>query len=275
MEDTALSTAGRTFTAEEVVRSLYRAALGRDADASGLAYYSQLLTSAPHELAAVADALFHSPERERLLGSGLADHSQFGELRLILRHLVDAGSTHQLVVDVGARGKDRSNSYDLLADFGWRGLLVEANPNLVHSIDEAFGGLNYTLEACAVGPEEGTLPFYLGANDDVSSLRRSAAESWGALKGEIQVPVVRLVSLLEKHLVPVDFDLLSLDIEGLDVDVLNDLVDNSPFRPSIVIIEASYGGTTKRLEDVSCSPTVCQEYRIAATTEANLILTRR
>lgn len=266
---------GRTFTAKEIVSALYRAALGRDADASGLAYFSDMLARAQCDPAFVADYLFQSPERKSLSASGLSDHTQFGELKLLLRHLVRSGSRHQLIVDVGARGRERSNSFDLLSDFGWRGLLVEANPHLINGINAEFQGLDYALESCAVGPVEGTLPFYIGANDDVSSLKRSAAAGWGELKGEIEVPVFRLVSLLEKHQVPADFDLLSLDIEGLDVDVLNDLIDISPYRPAIIIIEASYGGQTKRLEEVNCSEAVCRDYEIADTTYANLILTRR
>lgn len=267
--------AGPSFSAKQVVAALYRAALGRDADASGLAFYSDMVARDPAGLMGVADGLFQSTERKLLNAPGLADHTQFGELKLMLRHLVDEGARHRLIVDVGARGRERSNSYDLLADFGWRGLLVEANPSLADDIKAAFQGLDYALESCAVGPVEGTLPFYIGANDDVSSLKRSAAEGWGELKGEIAVPVFRLVTLLEKHQLPLDFEILSLDIEGLDVDVLNDLVDNSSYRPSIVIIEASYGGQTQRLEDVNCSANVCREYQIADKTHANLILTRR
>ncbi len=55
-----------------------------------------------------------------------SDHSQFGELSLFLTH---AGRKRRgFVVDAGAHGRERSNSWDLLSQFRWRGLLIEANP---------------------------------------------------------------------------------------------------------------------------------------------------
>jgi len=116
------------------------------------------------------------------------------------------------------------------------------------------------------------MPFYIGANDDVSSLDPKAAGAWGALRGSVEVPVRRLHSLLDQHRVPADFDILSLDIEGMDVRVFNDLITNSDYRPRIVVIEAAYNGTTKRLSDVGVDAKACDLYSIVDITHANLIL---
>ncbi len=62
--------------------------------------------------------------------------------------------------------------------------------------------------------------------------------------------VRRLHQLLEARGIPRDFDLLSLDIEGEDVRVLNDLIGGSAYRPRWVIIEASANYATRSLDDL-------------------------
>lgn len=265
------------LTAEQVVEAFYRAVLNRLPDEEGLYAHSSRLNADPRALMEVASALFHSSEHQQLVRNmpHIMDHSQFGELPIMLRNLLKSGSKHQIIVDVGARGKDRSNSFDLLDRFGWKGLLVEANPALHDQIAQDFDGTDFSLAKCAVGATDGVLPFYIGANDDVSSLLEGAAKSWGNLRGTIEVQVRRLSDVLSEHEIPTDFDILSLDIEGVDVTVLNDLVDHSAYRPRYVIIEASYNFATKALEEVHCSPTVCSAYTIIDQTEANLILQSR
>lgn len=260
------------FSAQEVVRSLYLASLGREPDKEGAAHFSSALTRNRDSLAEIANTLFHCEERTEIKqSSSLQDHSQFGELGIVIGLLIKSGSKHQFIVDVGARGRERSNSYDLL-HMGWSALLVEANPALYDNIIQEFSGTVFELAKCAVGSVEGILPFYIGVNDDVSSLLADSASGWGEIQGQIDVEVVRLHNLLEKNKVPLDFDILSLDIEGVDVAVLNDLIANSRYRPRIVIIEASYDFATKALSDVSASIEVQKIYRIAGQTRANLIL---
>ncbi len=56
----------------------------------------------------------------------------------------------------------------------------------------------------------------------------------------VEAPVRRLGDILALHSISPDFDLLSLEIEDENTNVLNDLIDSSPFRPLRVIVEASY-----------------------------------
>jgi FkbM family methyltransferase len=221
---------------------------------------------------------FHNCDENRLLTTGkkgLADHSQFGELAILLRLLLQTNESKRIIVDVGARGRERSNSYDLLSQFGWKGFLVEANPRLHDSIRTDFAGTDYDLIGVAVGVEEGSRPFYIGINDDVSSLLRDHAVDWGDIRDVVDVQVRRLPAILDDLGIPVRFDLLSLDIEGMDVVVLNDLIENSRYRPDHIIIEASYSFSTKTLADVHAAQGVQDLYEIAGQTEANLILRLR
>lgn len=265
-----------SYTAEQVITALYRAVFDRDPDAEGLRTYEDLLRSGSSDLGKIAAFFFNSDEHSlKMMGpSRIRDHTQFGELAQLLRVLTRTGSEFQLVVDVGARGRDRSNSYNLMKDFGWRGLLVEANPFLIDSIRSEFEGLDYALVNCAVGDTPGTLPFHIGVNDDVSSLLAEHASAWGDIQRTVDVEVRRLADVLRDQQVPASFGVLSLDIEGLDVRVLNDLIVNSDYRPTVVIIEASYDFSTKTLADAGLCEEVQSAYRLVGQTAANLILQR-
>lgn len=264
------------FSTEQLIELLYLAVLNRAPDEAGLRAHSMRLSRSPDDVRAVASELFHSPEHQNRLGmsNAILDHSQFGEFPMLLRRLLRSGSKHQIIVDVGARGRERSNSYGLMRYFGWKGLLVEANPSLRASIERDFEGLDFRYSDCAIGVAEGTLPFYIGANDDVSSLLESAARGWGETRGHIDVEVRRLATLLREHAIPYDFDVLSLDIEGLDVDVLNDLIAMSIYRPHYIVIEASQDFAFRTIQDAGGSALVAQTYRVVDQTCANFILQR-
>jgi FkbM family methyltransferase len=201
------------------------------------------------------------------------DHSQFGEFSLFLK--VARPRHYGLIIDVGALGKDGSNSYDLMSQLGWRGVLVEANPNLWEGIERDFSGLNSTLVRCAVSDVEDKVVFHLGAADGVSSIIRASAEAWGPLRGEVEVQARRLGEILDEQQVPTNFDLLSLDIEGMDMPVLNDLIAHTNYRPRWIFLEASLDFQTKSLADLDLLPAVQDQYEIVGQTVPNLLLVHR
>ncbi len=273
--------------AKKAVAALYRTLLLREPDPSGLEAYADLVLGGELSLPALVERICRSDEFAANIGKFAAiyglkggagfinDSSQYGEVGLLIREMVNRGSRHRLLVDVGVLGREGSNSWDILRSFAWKGLLIEANPRLLDRIREEFSGLEVEIVSSAVSDFDGRARFYLGANDGVSSLERQAAAGWGPIRDEIEVPVRRLGDLLAEHKVPPDFDLLSLDIEGEDIKVLNDLIDHSPFRPLWVIIEASYDFKTKALSDLPFSKAVIEGYEMVAQTTANLILRRR
>jgi FkbM family methyltransferase len=203
------------------------------------------------------------------------DVSQNGEIEALFKLVVNKACPTRTVVDIGAHGMRGSNAYDLMKHLGWRGLLVEANPALVEEILGEFAGLDCVVESCAVSDYDGEANFTLGIGPEVSSLDNDHAARWGPTSGQVTVPVWRLGTLLDRHAIPHAFDLLSLDIEGHDVRVLNDLVDNTPYRPAWVILEGPGGGGESRLDVIGCSAAVIATYRVVATTNANLIMERR
>ena len=264
------------FSSEAVVEALYRSVLGRGADPAGLQHWAEILEADPGRLQEVAESFFQSAEHKASPGRAQAatDHSQYGEYKVIRYHFALQKSKYDIIVDVGARGKNGSNSFDLLEQHGWTGLLVEANPGLWDSIEADFSGLAFKLVRCAVSDSPGKLPFYLGVNDDVSSLSSEQAEIWGPVRGVVEVEARTLGDILREEAVPFDFDVLSLDIEGHDVRVFNNLIAETDYRPTMVLIETSMSFFNRSMNDVPFSDAVRAGYILAYQTVSNMILLR-
>lgn len=267
----------------KLARAAYRALLLRDIDSSAEAAYARSgADDAPEEIlkTLLASREFRS-QIERFVKhytgvTAVVEHSQNGEFLKLLQMLMGGDDARrQIVVDVGARGRDRSNSFDLMRLFAWHGVLIEANPALIPIIEADFAGLSFNLVNCAVSDTEGEATLYIGINDDVSSLDRQSALNWGELRGERSIPVRRLGSILAEQNVGLDFSLLSLDIEGFDVRVLNDLIGTSEYRPRLVVIEVGDAARGRSMDQIGFSEVIHSEYVFADAVGPNLILQHR
>jgi len=264
------------FAAEDVITALYRTILLRDPDSEGL----QSRLTLGNDITRIIESFFHSYEFafshaafvERHINSHnlrfTNNASEHGELESLFRRWVNKSATHRIVVDVGARGRRLSNSYDLLRFFGWRGLLVEANPRLISTIIDEFAGLEVEVVNCAVSDYTGRSFFYIADKDEVSSLN----ERWAKVLDRVEVPVERLGDLLHARDIPKDFDLLSIDIEGEDIKVLNDTVGAFAYHPRWIIVEAFCNAPLKSLGELSVSDEIKSRYVILDQTPSNLIL---
>jgi FkbM family methyltransferase len=274
-------------TPADFVAALYEGLLGRPADAGGRDEKAARIASGEATIVDICRQMLLSDEFIEKLPVLLAqspaaarrrltnDVSQYGEIWELIRFWANDAVPERFVVDIGARGLERSNSYDLVRHFGWRALLIEANDQLLPGLRSAFAGLDAQLLCCAVSDYTGQATFTLGVNDDVSSLNSNVAADWGPTRGTMQVTVRRLGDILAEAGVSSDFGLLSLDIEGEDIKVLNDLIGTSPFRPRWVIIEASNDFSVTSLDDAPFSHGVKDAYLLRGQTRSNLILQRR
>lgn len=269
----------------ELLEACYRVLLGREPDNLAKSHWisgqeefinlHQLLTSisGSSEFSEKWKETLFQPTNIGTFGF-FNEQSQYGEIGRLILHLVNTTASHRIVVDVGANGRERSNSYDLLRFFGWHGLLIEANINRVKIIEEDFKGLDYHLINCAISDYTGTATFHLGVNDDVSSLQIEAAEGWGPVQGEVTVTVRPLHNILDEHNIPHDFDLLSIDAEGEDIRILNDTISRG-YRPRWIIIEAIHDQVAPSLEPLGLTDLVRSCYHIVDSTVSNLILNHK
>ena len=262
----------------EWIKALYEALMDRQATPSEAEVWIPVLVKRGRK-AVIREFMASDEYKDRVkIARGLTDNwsrSQYGEIEILLGLMAKRLHDEPVVVEVGAAGVQISNSLDLVGTMGWRGLLIEASPPHAEKLSKEVHGLDVDVVATAVSAHEGNATFYVAHHPHLSSLDRSSVEAWGPVLGEVEVPTRRLHSILEEYLVPSNFLLLSIDIEGLDFEVLNDLIENSEFRPEWVLIEWGHTIFEATLHDERVAAVVRDEYEIITNTFSNVVLQRR
>lgn len=154
-------------------------------------------------------------------------------------------------VDVGANdGITGSNSY-LLEQNGWQGILVEPNPVLVEQI-KGFRTAN--VVPCLISNELGEVDFHVVTGPgNLHGLSRIDAtddffEHVKKHGGEVHCQKVTskdLTMILRENNVPQNFEFLSIDVEGHELNVLETL-DFETFSPQIIMLEDNSKGFDKK-----------------------------
>jgi FkbM family methyltransferase len=144
------------------------------------------------------------------------------------------GPTSGFFVEVGANEpRLRSQSWHL-EQAGWRGLLIEPQPDLAQKLRDQRRVT--VVEAACSSPQNAgrSLPFHVAG--PLSSLDRSGMAPGTQPEKVINVATRTLGSILDEAGVPTDFEFLSIDVEGHEVEVLRGL-DLSRWRPRLIMIE--------------------------------------
>lgn len=137
-------------------------------------------------------------------------------------------------LDIGAHdGKSNSNTR-ALAECGWSGILVDGDPRTIECLKQLYQNKpNIHIIHNCVGTYDGEIIFYLGSDPSVSTLSSLHKNVWekqaGVTYTPIIVPVVTYLTLIKPY--PYKFDFISLDIEGMDWEVLRQIpLENSPVQ---------------------------------------------
>lgn len=156
-------------------------------------------------------------------------------------------------VELGANdGISQSNTYFLQERYGWRGLLIEPAMNLYLELqrNRAGAGNNFACAACVPFDysDEFVRMTYAGLMSvsrrlevDLEDVDAHVASAEPHLRvGEVSVdfgaPARTLTSLLDMANAPDSIDLLSLDVEGAELAVLQG-VDHERFRFGRILVE--------------------------------------
>ena len=189
-------------------------------------------------------------------------YSQFGEDKYLVDNyeLPEVG----VFVDVGAGGTHNSNSLHF-EEKGWTVLCIE--PDKRH---EGLEKRRY-VDNSVVGSKEGEVEFVFHRHPELSGLYHDKATA-------VKLPMHTLNTLLEKHGLTEQYgidhiDILSVDVEGNEIDVLKGL-DFERFKPSFVIIEHTnqFKGN-KQLDTRSMLEN--EGYEQVYITQSNLIMKRK
>ena len=182
-------------------------------------------------------------------------YAQEGEDRVLAVLMEPEVPKQGFYVDIGAHHPTRFSNTMYFYDRGWRGLNVDARPGFAKEFNQ-MRGRDIAVE-CGVSSSEGELKFYefnepaLNTFDPEIAQRRDGKRHY-RVEREVTVPVRTLVSLMDQFVgLDQTIDFLSVDVEGLDVDVLRSN-DWQRYRPRFVLTEV-YG---QWLEEVMESETV-------------------
>jgi len=149
-------------------------------------------------------------------------------------------------VEIGANDGVSGSNTALLEQQGWQSLLVEANPELVAKV-KATRPRSIVVHAAIVSPEQvDTIAFYkvVGGEPGIDGLSTTVCTDdfieritgYGGQIETIRVDALTLDQVFTKHQVPDRFEVLSIDVEGVELEVLKGLSWDR-YQPRIIIVE--------------------------------------
>jgi FkbM family methyltransferase len=188
------------------------------------------------------------------------DHSLIGKLfhlRYFALNQLDAKIEKYLNIDegyfveLGANdGVNQSNTLYFEKFRGWKGVLIEPYPRNYNDLIRNRSDENYFANAACVGPSytdatvhlaySNLMTSTLGIQSDIQnplSHANKGAEFWGGNTFLFEAPASTLNSILIKANSPALIDLLSLDTEGVELEVLKG-VDHSKYRFRYICVES-------------------------------------
>jgi FkbM family methyltransferase len=172
-------------------------------------------------------------------------YSQFGEDVHILSYYDRLASERNIrvdtgcIVDIGAfRPITFSNSY-LFYKKGWYGINIDPTPGSKRIFDKVRPR-DTNLEL-AISPVDGSSTFFLFGTPSVwntldADSAAFASRQTGIKPHEVPVTLSRLDTVLDQHLQGHSFEILSIDAEGLDIEIIN-ANDFSRYKPRVVLVE--------------------------------------
>ena len=157
--------------------------------------------------------------------------------------------TNGYFVEAGANdGISQSNTYYFSLNLGWKGILVEAIPDLAEKckvnrpkcIVENYALVSYEYAEKTIKMKYCNLMSVVKGNmseiDEDAFMENGAKIQGDLVPYEIDVPVSTLSKIIEKHN-PKRIDLFSLDVEGYESEVLSG-INFHEFKPTYILIEA-------------------------------------
>lgn len=174
--------------------------------------------------------------------------SQNGEDFLLSQYFKEASG---FFVEIGCiDGRRFSNTY-FFELRGWKGLCVEAHQDYIGLLKA--NRPNSTVVHCAVGEaDEDQAVFYANARGTLSSLDPTTEERWRRDYAEYfsgfqqqRVPKRTLTTIFTEAGVS-NIDILSLDIEGYEVEALSGL-DFKKFSPAVLVVESDSDEHRKKI----------------------------
>ena len=144
------------------------------------------------------------------------------------------GERNGFFVDVGANEPVNGSQTWRLEQLGWRGILIEPQPDLAEQLRQHRRASVYSF-ACSSPSNAGrSMPLHLAGVH--SSFRPQHFVAGMRRYGVVEVPVTTLDQILSDANAPTPLDLVSIDVEAHELEVL-DGFDLKRWQPRLILIE--------------------------------------
>ncbi len=198
--------------------------------------------------------------------------SQTGEDILMDAILQKIGIKNPLYIDIGAHHPYFGNNTYLFYTRGSNGVLVEPDPALADTLQKKRSR-DIVVRAGASG-QNSEIPFYIFPHSTRNTFSQVQAENWEKQSGEkpaIQhIPVLTLDSIIMKHCGGKTPDIVSIDAEGVDIDIISRF--SWHVRPKIFCVEtAESANVVPKRNQAIFDLMNAQDYILCAETPANSI----
>jgi FkbM family methyltransferase len=205
-------------------------------------------------------------------------YSQCGEDLIVQYVFRLRGIEKPSYIDIGANHPYFISNTALFYNKGCRGINIEANPQLLELFKQ-YRPLDINLNV-GIADHEDELDFYMMKDDTLSTFSRTEYENLiAAGKEPAAVKKVKLTTIetvLSQHYNNNCPDFLSLDVEGMDYDILQS-IDFTKYAPRIICVEAAeyspIGAGARRNELIDFL--VSKNYYEYASTNLNAIMVRK
>ncbi len=152
------------------------------------------------------------------------------------------GARSGFFVEVGANRPRQASQTWHLEQLGWTGVLIEPQPDLADELRRARSAKVFAA-ACSSPANAGRhMPLHVAGA--LSSLDPERMAPGAVSEQIIEVPVRTLDDILRVARAPAEVDLLSVDVEGHELEVLSGC-DLARWRPRLVLLEDHVGNLEK------------------------------
>jgi FkbM family methyltransferase len=231
--------------------------------------------------------LVHKIVNNFIVPKAQLSYSQFGEDLILGQLFYRLGIKYPTYLDIGANEpKFISNTY-YFYQRGSKGVLVEPNPYLFKKLQKARS--KDIVVNCGIGfSEKADADFFMFPNyaNGLSTFSKTEAEHWQnvGMKGlgkipiekTIKMPLVPINKIFEQNFKNETPNFISLDVEGLDLEILKS-INFSKYKPDVICVETlkynEHQETYKDNEIIEFM--LSKDYVIYADTRVNTIFCKK
>lgn len=218
-------------------------------------------------------------DKKKIIPNPKLSYSQCGEDLLIQYIFNLRGINKPSYIDIGANDPFFLSNTAIFYEKGCRGINIEANPSFVESFQiHRPEDINLNI---GIGSEEKELEFNIINDPTLSSFSKEECKKFVNtgkyfIEKTIKVKVTTISNILDKYNNGIFPDFLSLDVEGLDFEILK-TIDFNNSTPKVICVEAAeyspIGAGERRNELIDFL--VSKDYYEYANTNLNAIMVKK